>query len=127
MRTDRPASSMEMPYDLVDHNASRHSLPAGHSQDLATDVSLNWIDLVLARALAANDPDFLALARRRECDEIEKGEVVRIERNGHRSPLLARFPLVGFGLRLVETVCPMRLRERVLNRGVPAPRDTLLL
>jgi hypothetical protein len=49
-----------------DRDASRHSLSARHSQELAADVPFNRIDLVLARALAANDPDFGSLGRRRE-------------------------------------------------------------
>jgi hypothetical protein len=52
---------------------------------------------------------------------------MRVERNGHGSPLARSFFRCRcLGLRLVGTICPMRLRERVLNRGVPAPRDTLL-
>lgn len=51
---------------LVHHCASRYPLSARHSQEFAADVAFNRIDLVLTRALAANNPGLVALARRRE-------------------------------------------------------------
>ena len=92
---------------LLEGIAGAHVLPDRGGMRIAWAAVQDYAIQVPLAAHQLREAGVLQPERAFLTDEIEKRELIRVERNGHGSPYARSFAAVSsVGLRLVETVCP---------------------